>query len=269
MKQTMGIVGFGRFGRLAAVHLKEHFDLMVYDRENLTEAAERLGVPPGSLKDVAGRSLVVLCVPISELESVLTEMVPHLVERSLVVDTCSVKEYPVALMKTILPDDVDILGTHPLFGPDSAALGLQGKKIVLCPIRIRNLKRVKLFLERMKLRVLVSSAEAHDRQMASTQAVVQILGRAFLEIGLSEEVMATPGYDRMIRILEVVQNDTWELFHNLQNFNRFAAGMREELIESLRRIDQQLDEMAPRYLREYLEETRNESRISRRARRIQ
>lgn len=240
MKETMGIVGFGRFGRLASAYLKDHFDLMAYDRETCDEAAKRLGVLTGSLRDAARCSVVLLCVPISQIQSVLEEIAPYLVEGTLVADTCSVKEYPASAMKAILPDHVDILGTHPLFGPDSAGHGLEGKKIVLCPVRLENLRRVELFLRRLKLRVLVSSPEAHDRAMASTQVVVQFLGRAFLEIGLVHEPVATPGYDQLIGILEVVQHDTWELFRDLQNFNRFAREMREKLITSLTKIGQSL-----------------------------
>jgi prephenate dehydrogenase len=243
MKATMGIVGFGRFGRLVAHYLRDYFDVMVYDRKDCGEIAQSLGVKPGSLRDVARRSLVVLCVPISSIHQALEEIAPYLIDGTLVVDTCSVKEYPVAVMKSTLPSGVDILGTHPLFGPDSAAQGLEGKKIVLCPIRMENLSRVERFLGRLKLSVFVCSPATHDRGMASTQTIVQFLGRAFLEMGLAQEAMATPGYERLIRILEVVQNDTLELFHDLQNFNRFSRGMRQRLIRSLQTIDQRLEEM--------------------------
>jgi prephenate dehydrogenase len=269
MKETLGIVGFGRFGRLAATYLKDHFDLMVHDRQDCEDTAKSLGVRTGPLGEVAGRSVIVLCVPISKIKGALEEIVPHLMEGTLVMDTCSVKEYPISLMKAILPGHVDILGTHPLFGPDSAARGLEGKKIAVCPVRVQNLRRVLRFLRNLKLDVLVCSPEAHDRTMASTQAAVQFLGRAFLEMGLTTEAMATPGYARLIGILEVVQNDTLELFQDLQNFNRFAAGMRQRLIESLTMIDQSLGEIPPHISQGEPEDTENESGVSRRTRRIQ
>jgi len=242
MKQTMGIVGFGRFGRFAASHLRNYFDLSVFDRDDRLAEAQEIGVRIEPLQKVAKSSIVLLCVPISQIRSVLMEIVPHLVENSLVVDTCSVKGYPVFQMETILPSHVEILGTHPLFGPDSAARGLQGKKIVLCPIRIRDLSTVKSFLNRLGLNVLISSPQNHDRLMASTQVIVQFLGRAFLEIGLTRQDMATPGYETLINILDVVQNDTWELFRDLQTFNRFAKEMREKLIDSLTTVNQRLDQ---------------------------
>lgn len=245
MKRTMGIVGFGRFGRLAATHLKDHFDLVVHDRKDCREAAARLDVPTGSLRDVASRSIVVLSVPISQMKSTLREIAPHLSQGALVVDTCSVKEYPVSLMKSILPSTVELLGTHPLFGPDSAADGLNGKKIVLCPVRMNNFRQAVVFLRRLRLHVMVCLPEEHDREMACTQAIVQFLGRAFLEMGLTNKAMATPGYDRLIRILEVVQHDTWELFRDLQNFNQHAITMRQELIETLTLIDRRINGISP------------------------
>jgi len=267
----MGIVGFGRFGRFAASHLRNYFDLSVYDSDNRTSEAREIGISMEPLEKVAKSSIVLLCVPISQIRSVLMEMVPHLTENSLVADTCSVKCYPLSLMKTILPPHVQVIGTHPLFGPDSAAKGLQGKKIVLCPIRVRDLSIMESFLNRLGLNVLISSPENHDRLMASTQAVVQFLGRAFLELGLGRQDMATPGYETLISILDVVQNDTWELFRDLETFNRFAKEMRERLIESLITINQKLNQetLKPIVEKKKKGERENESCISGRAGSIQ
>ena len=245
MKQTLGIIGFGRFGRLAAIHLRDHYDVMVCDREDCSDPAAHLRVRAESLKDVASCSVVILCVPISSIRSVLKEMTPHLETGALVADTCSVKEYPISVMKTVLPPHVAILGTHPLFGPDSAAMGIEGKKIILCPVRPKNLRKVSHFLKNLGLRVLVSSAEDHDLAMASTQAIVQFLGRAFMDMDLGCPTMATPGYEQLIQIVEVVQNDTWELFYDLQSYNRFAREMRQKLITALRAIDRNLGPVSP------------------------
>ncbi len=236
----MGIVGFGRFGRFASIHLREHFDLTVFDNEARLDEARRLGFQAGRLEEVSRCSILLLSVPISKIGSVLREIAPYLSRPCLVVDTCSVKEFPVSQMETYLPSHVEILGAHPLFGPDSAAEGLLGKKIALCPVRTKSLMAVKRFLEKLGLKVIVCSPEAHDRAMASTQAIVQFIGRAFLEMGLGKQFLATPGYETLTSILEVVQNDTWELFFDLQNFDRFAGQMREKLIESLIRVNQKL-----------------------------
>jgi len=245
MKKTLGIIGFGRFGRLAAIHLRHHYDVMVFDREDCSDPAAQLGVRTEALKHVASCPVVILCVPISSIRSVLEEMAPHLKTGALVADTCSVKEYPISVMKAVLPPYVAILGTHPLFGPDSAATGIEDKKIILCPVRLKNLGKVSDFLKNLGLRVLVSSAEDHDLAMASTQAIVQYLGRAFMKMDLGCPTMATPGFEQLIQIVEVVQNDTLELFYDLQSHNRFAREMRQKLITALRAIDQNLESISP------------------------
>lgn len=85
---------------------------------------------------------------------------------------------------------------------------------------------------------------------------------------LTHQTVATPGYEILIGILEVVQNDTWELFCDLQTFNRFAGEMRRKLIESMAMLDQRPDLVSPPSLDQEREEKGNESCISGRKRRI-
>ena len=236
----MGIVGFGRFGRFAASHLRDHFDLSIFDKDDRRAEAGEMGIRIGSLEEIARSSIVILCVPISEIRETLIEIAPHLKKGSLVVDTCSVKEYPVSQMTELIPPYVEILGTHPLFGPDSRMQGLQGRKIVLCPVRVRDLAAVQAFLKRLGLKVLISSPEEHDSRMASTQAIVHFLGRSLLEVGMARQEMTTPSYDALIRILETVQGNAKELSHDLQAFNRFALERRQRLINALITTNQRL-----------------------------
>jgi prephenate dehydrogenase len=240
MKPTLGIVGFGRFGRFAAFHLRDHLEISVFDSGPGMEEARKAGYRTGSLEEIAALSIVLLCVPISRFRDLLKEMAPHLKEGTLVADACSVKEVPVSEMRTLLPSHVEILGTHPLFGPRTAAQGLQGKKIVLCPVRVRHVPAIAAFLKRLGLTVLVSSPEAHDRAMASTQAVVHFLGKAFHSAGLGPAEMATPGYETLISLLGVVRTDTVELSRDLQTFNRFAGSVRERLIEAMMEVHENL-----------------------------
>jgi prephenate dehydrogenase len=53
-----------------------------------------------------------------------------------VLDTCSVKSHPAAVMGRLLGPDVSALATHPMFGPDSAGNGLAGLPMVMCPVRV-------------------------------------------------------------------------------------------------------------------------------------
>jgi len=94
------------------------------------------GITLASLTNVANSDILFLLVPISQLEKCCQEIKPHLASTTLVVDACTVKVYPVSVMKKYISARQPIIATHPLFGPDSAASNkLAGHKIVVCPIR--------------------------------------------------------------------------------------------------------------------------------------
>ena len=53
MKKTLGLIGFGQFGRLAASLLSGRFDVVVHDAAGLRETIEGLGLRAGSLEEAA------------------------------------------------------------------------------------------------------------------------------------------------------------------------------------------------------------------------
>ncbi|MBD3203162.1 prephenate dehydrogenase/arogenate dehydrogenase family protein [Candidatus Woesearchaeota archaeon] len=240
--KSIGIIGFGRFGRLAAKYLKSDFDVYAYDKQDLSETAEEIGVNFLSIEEVCKKDIILLCVPISEIDNIIKEISSLLNKDSIVIDTCSVKEYPVAVMKKHLPGSVEIIGTHPMFGPDSASGSLKGRSIVLSPIRINNNKfeSVKNYLENKGLNMIESTPEEHDRQIARSLCLTHVIGRTMIDMGLSEQDISTLGYERLLKILETVKNDTWQLFLDMNRFNKYAEITRKNFISSLKKIDNNL-----------------------------
>ena len=127
----IGVVGFGRFGQFIAKTFTKYGDVTALSRTNYEAEAAKLGVkylplerfgelfPPGG-----GCSLdvLVLSVSILSFEETLSSLLPYLQSESnslLVVDVLSVKEHPRTLMLESLPPNIDILCTHPMFGPES------------------------------------------------------------------------------------------------------------------------------------------------------
>src|SRR5512136_288369 len=115
---------------MAYQYLRASKEMRVYDSNENTLAK----CPDArSFDRVIASDLILLAVPISTVEAVCRDMASLLKPGQLVVDTCSVKEKPVRMMLAELPEYVQILGTHPLFGPDSGKKGIAGLKITLCP----------------------------------------------------------------------------------------------------------------------------------------
>jgi prephenate dehydrogenase len=233
----LGIIGVGRFGRLAAGLLKKDFQVSVYDSR---EGRRPQGVGRRPLHEVAAKPVVLLCVPISQIRKTCLAIRPFLSPGQLILDTCSVKVRPLTEMLQTLPKFVEILGTHPLFGPDSVRQGIRGLKIVLCPIRCQRVLEVRRYLRTKGLEVILTTPDQHDREMAKTQALFHFLARGIANSGIQIGRLSTPGPAQFFRDLEDVQNDSPQLFRDLQTLNRYAAAARKRLIQSLVRLDKAL-----------------------------
>jgi len=236
----LGLIGFGAFGRLAAAVLKEHFDLLVFDKEDRAGQARELGIKLVSLEEAASCKAVVFAVPISCFEESVLAAKPFVKEGSLVLDVCSVKEYPIGVMEKNLPENVEIVGTHPLFGPQSVAAGIKGLRVVVCPVRGGRAGKVKDFLEKLGLEVIEASAEEHDRQMAKGQALLHFIARGFVETALREKRFGTVFFERSLEIFEKLANESGQLFFDIQARNRFAKEEREKLLKSLGEINKKV-----------------------------
>ncbi|MEK7624100.1 MAG: prephenate dehydrogenase/arogenate dehydrogenase family protein [Patescibacteria group bacterium] len=173
MRQTYGVIGYGRFGKLWANSLAQFGRVLAHDK----------GIPSCSpLANVAKSDILFLAVPISQFESSVQELLPVLEPKTIVVDMCSVKVYPTEVLQRLLPQEQAFATTHPLFGPDSVAeSGIKGKKIVFCPIRLSEDQENELhtLFATLGLVVIVTTPEIHDEHMARSQALVHFLGRAF------------------------------------------------------------------------------------------
>jgi prephenate dehydrogenase len=237
----LGLIGFGRFGQFAAKHLRQRMDLTVWDPRDLRKKAAALGVRWGAMPDAASKGFVLLAVPISELPGCLTSISMHLEPGALLMDCCSVKVRPIRWMLEAAPAEVEVIGTHPLFGPQSGRGGVQGMQVVLCPARTRRAEMLKVFLQEMGLTVHVVTPEEHDRAMAATQALPHFLTRALIDAGLQDQPLKTPAFDRLMRMAEMLRHDSQELFHDMHRLNPYAALERRRLLEALLRINNDLE----------------------------
>lgn len=235
----IGIIGFGRLGALLTRHFACEHEIKVYDKRRVSRQVRALGAVPAPLAEVCRQDVVVPCVPIAEFEPLLRRIRGLLRADALVVDVCSVKERPVRAMKRLLPRSVEILGTHPNFGPDSAAESLRGRQIAVCKVRIRaeRYARVKRAFERKGLELVEMSPREHDRRMATSLVLTHFIGRGLIEYGAEPTGIDTEGYKRLLRILQTVQNDTAQLFRDMNRYNAYAPAMRRRLLASLRRVD--------------------------------
>ena len=239
----IGLIGFGRFGRLAVRHLAPDFEVLVYTPAGRFDEIEALGGKPVSFIEACIADVVILSVPISQFEETVQYAAPFLRPGAVIVDVCSVKEYPVWCMLKHVPEQVGILATHPMFGPDSAKDSIRNAKMVLCPVRVDEevYRRFKIYLLRKGLVITEASPEEHDRDTALSLALPHFVGRALEEMGVKPLAIDTEGYKRLLTILGVVTNDTWQLFMDMQNYNRFAEVTRRNFMAALNKVEDKIN----------------------------
>lgn len=227
--KTIGIFGFGAFGRLMARHLKPHFNLLIHDPHIDHQQCAELGFQLVTAETAAGCDMVILAVPVSEIGRLIATITPHLRPGTVVTDVGSVKLLPVKLMEQGLPPHVDIVGTHPLFGPQSAATGVAGRKITICPVRGASARRVGAFLRRQfGLKVLMASAEEHDREAAVVQGVTHLVAKVLVGMEPLPKRLTTASFDHLMQAVNMVRYDAASVFEAIERDNPFAAGVREQ-----------------------------------------
>lgn len=240
--KSLSVVGLGQFGRLAARTLKDHFRVLVTDpAAGAPEAARAIGVAFGGLEEAAACEVVVVAVPVAAMPQVFAALAPHLRPGTLVVDVGSVKMLPVQWMTEILPPHVDLVATHPLFGPQSARDGLAGLRFVVCPVRGDRHERVAAFGRSLGLTVTVTTPEEHDQEMAYVQALTHLIGRSLVNLKIPDEQLKTASYQHLLELCALIGQDTFELFTAIQTQNPFAAdvaasfvGEAQSLLERVR-----------------------------------
>jgi prephenate dehydrogenase len=241
--KTVGILGFGAFGRLIAAHLRPHFSLVAYDPA-LTPGERNHGrVWIGDTADVGGCDVVILAVPVGELSAAIAELRPYLRPGSIVVDVGSVKVRPVEVMMAALPGFVEIVGTHPLFGPQSARHGIAGRKIAVCPVRGRSAYRIAAFLRiALGLNVYLVSPEEHDRQAAIVQGVTHLIARVLVRMEPLPTELTTASFDHLMQATEMVRHDAASVYLAIERDNPYAAEVRERFFMLAERMRDELDQ---------------------------
>ncbi len=226
---TVGLIGFGAFGKLIAAHLHPHFPLTIYDPiQPQISASLRNRVHVGDVAAAARCDIVILAVPVSELARSIRSVRPHLRPGSIVVDVGSVKVKPAKVMAAELPSFVDIVGTHPLFGPQSARDGIRGRKIAICPVRGNAASRIAAFLRRaLGLRVFITTPEEHDREAAIAQGVTHLIAKVLVRMEPLPKRLTTASFDLLVRATEMVRYDAASVFLAIEQDNPYAAAVRD------------------------------------------
>ena len=238
---SIGIIGFGRFGKVLANILQKGFAIKAFD-------PEPFGAFPGvaftDLATVLNEKVIFIAVPIRHFESVITEIAPQISEGTTVIDVCSVKKHPTEIMENNLSENVGIIATHPMFGPDSFVSNNRLKMMINNTRDSHNQFNFwRRFFIDQGIQVMEMSPDQHDRMAAQTQGVTHFLGRMLKEYGIRKTAIDTQGFRDLLDLVDQTCNDTWELYTDLQLYNPYTKDMIEKLKLATTSLDRRLKEL--------------------------
>jgi|JI8StandDraft_1071087.scaffolds.fasta_scaffold130861_2 prephenate dehydrogenase len=241
MHYTIGIIGFGSFGRFMASHLLPYANIIAYDPKASATGLESVTL----LQEVDGLSqaqVIIFAVPLSGLPAACEQVKNHLRPDALVIDVTSVKEAPLAILKEHFPNHA-LLGTHPIFGPVSGKDGIAGMRIVVCDESCDETKKEKAiaFLRnQLLLEVIEMTAREHDEEIACVQGLTHFIGRALSAMNIPDSKIATRSYQHLQDLVALLKQDSFELFKTIENGNPYTKEVREEFVTTLKGLEDSL-----------------------------
>jgi prephenate dehydrogenase len=243
--------GTGQTGSWFARYFKEKgFDVAIWGPSGRVEIAERLGVRYAweMMAEVERSDIVLVSVLIEKTVEMIRQVAPHMHPGSLIMDVTSIKSEPVKAMTAYTPKGVEVLGTHPMFGPTMP--NLRGQTIILTPADGRTgnwLSVMQSLFQSDGAHVEILDAEEHDQIMAVVQALTHF---AYIGIGSALHALdfdvqrsrrfMSPVYEIMIDFVGRILDQDPELYASIQK-NPKAVAVRQTFIAECMRLSEKAD----------------------------
>lgn len=192
--------------------------------------------------------IVIVAVPIDATPDVIREISPSLKEGSLLVDVTSVKEEPARIMQEYVPEGVEFLPTHPMFGP--RVRSLDGQVVVLTPLfKGEWYQRVVEFLESENARIIETSPQIHDQMMSIVQGLTHF---TYISIASTLEKMkvdvkesrkfASPIYSLMLDMIARITAQNPYLCYSIQIRNNYIQKTHEEFLSTYQELKDMIEQ---------------------------
>jgi len=212
-----------------------NYTLIAYSRSKKRINNKIIKMVP--MQEITSATIIFVCTSISSFPDVLFSLRLLVKKGTIVCDTCSVKEYPTQCMEKILPKECSLLGTHPMFGPDSIEAATK-LSIVLSPIRITKaeLRRCTTLFSLWGLQSIQMQPDEHDKISAYSQGVTHLIGRIAERMRLAPVDIATLGYQKILQVMEQTCRDNRDLFLDLERYNRYTPEMLMKFLKTMEEV---------------------------------
>ncbi len=244
IKMNVGIIGGSDgLGKTLIYYLRDEFDVYITGRDHKKgrHVADEMNVNYiESNEGLANISdILVVSVPIQHTCDVIREVAPFMKSGSVMIDVTSVKEGPTKTMGEALPESVEYIPTHPVFGPRTTRLDNQ-VIVLTADMKGKWYGKVYDYLASKNMRIIETSAEKHDFMMSIVQVLTHFsfISTASaiekLRVDISEtEDYESPIYNLMIDMIARIVSQNPYLTYNIQSMNSNGDKIRNTLAEAV------------------------------------
>ena len=243
VKMNVGIIGGSDgLGKTLIYYFRDEFNVFISGRDHKKgrRVADEMNVNYiESNEGLANISdILVISVPIQHTSDVIREVAPFMKSGSVMIDVTSVKEGPSRTMAEVLPESVEYIPTHPVFGPRTTRLDNQ-VIVLTADKKGKWYRKVYDYLAGKNMRIIETTAEKHDFMMSIVQVLTHFsfISTASaiekLKVDLSEtEDYESPIYNLMIDMIARIVSQNPYLTYNIQSMNSNGPKIRNTFAEA-------------------------------------
>ena len=166
---------------------------------------------------------------------------------SVMVDVTSIKEEPLKAMEESLPENVEYIPTHPIFGPRTTELDNQ--IIALTPTKKGEwYPKIYDYLANKNMRIIETTAEHHDYMMSIVQVLTHFSfistasAMEKLNVDINEtEDYESPIYNLMIDMIARIVSQNPYLTYYIQTMNNNGPTIRKAFSDAVNELRDAID----------------------------
>ena len=244
---NVGIIGGSDgLGKTLVYYFRDEFNVFISGRDHKKGRAVASEAGVNYIESNAGLAnisdMLVISVPIQHTEDVIREVAPFMKEGSVMVDVTSVKEGPSKTMAEVLPDTIEYIPTHPIFGPRTTRLDNQ-VIVLTADKKGKWYDKVYKYLESKNMRIIETTPQKHDFMMSIVQVLTHFsfISTASaiekLKVDISEtEDYESPIYNLMIDLIARIVSQNPYLTYNIQSMNPNGDKIRNTFAEAVNEL---------------------------------
>jgi prephenate dehydrogenase len=221
-RKSIGIIGYGQFGKFVDEVFEQEFDTLVYSRTNGVDNVKFFPI-----EEVCKADFVIPCVPIAKFRETLELIKPYLQPETVVVDVCSIKVYPKKCLKEVLPNQKAVC-THPMFGPES--FKHNGNSLKGFNLMVENLnlssdeysQLVSFLKQKLELNVVEMTSDEHDRLACEFHFTTLFVALGLKDLHLKRTSIDTSSARHMHDFIERVGQDKG-IMRDMYRYNPYCA----------------------------------------------